>query len=602
MRKEMLLLTTITFAISIQTSAVSAYDNRPAVKGPYLEQQPPGMTAVMFAPGIVSTDRSEVNSVFSPNGEEFYFTTWEQQSGTQIMVTRQVEGRWNEPQRASFSTDPSDVDPAISHDGQRVFFSSKQPRPGENMRREDGFDIWFADREGSGWGEAQFLGPVINSGKSQVYPSLTHDGTLYFQTVREEGYGKADIYRSRLIDGVYQPPENLGPVINSDKYEGDAFVAHDESYLIVTIYGREDGLGKGDLYISFRSPDGSWSPLKNMGSAINSAERDFSPMVTPDGKYLFFSSKRAGEGDIFWVDAKVIEVLNNAQERSDAPDDLSGDYLGYPHPGTTPELFAPGLVSTGFSDGCVSFGQEGNLFVFQRYENKVGRIFEMISEDGRWDMPRELPFSQSHRVGDFTIAPDGRTLFFQSNIPVEEIGSDGEDGNVWTATRDIDGWSEPTVLGSAINSKWHDSFPCAAADGTLYFFSRRPGGYGQSDLYVSRWVDGRYEKAENLGPVLNTSAHEWDPFISPDQDYLIFCSTKEGGYGEDDLYITFMQADGTWSLPVNMGTLINSEASENRPWVTSDGKYLFFASTRPGLGRSDVYWVDASIINTYRTQ
>ena len=88
-------------------------------------------------------------------------------------------------------------------------------------------------------------------------------------------------------------------------------VAHDESYLIVSIYGRKDGFGDGDLYISFRRPDGSWSLLKNMGSAVNSDKRDFCPMVTPDGKYLFFSSKRVGEGDIFWVDAKIIEALRD---------------------------------------------------------------------------------------------------------------------------------------------------------------------------------------------------------------------------------------------------------------------------------------------------
>ena len=315
MRGRALLLITVVFVFATQAFATRAYDDWPAVAGPYLGQQPPGTTAEMFAPGIVSTDRSEINSVFAPNGEEFYFTTWNRETGTRIMVTHQVDGLWTAPMKASFSTDPSDVDPAISHDGQRVFFSTRRPRPGETRSREDGFDMWFADRDGSGWGEAQYLGPVVNSGTSQVYPSVTRDGTFYFQSVREGGYGKADIYRSRLLDGTYQAPENLGPVINSENYEGDVFVAPDESYLIVTIYGREDGFGEGDLYISFRSPDGTWSPLKNMGSAINSDKREFCPMVSPDGKYLFFTSKRAGEGDIFWVDAKIIEALNNMGSR-----------------------------------------------------------------------------------------------------------------------------------------------------------------------------------------------------------------------------------------------------------------------------------------------
>jgi len=162
-----------------------------------------------------------------------------------------------------------------------------------------------------GWGKEEYLGPVVNSGKSQVYPTVTRNGTLYFQAVREEGYGKADIYRSRLVDGVYQMPENLGPIINSEHYEGDVFVAPDESYMIVSIYGREDDIGDGDLYVSFRNPDSTWSPPKSMGPGINSDKRDFCPMVTPDGKYLFFSSKRLGVGDIFWVDAAVIEALRD---------------------------------------------------------------------------------------------------------------------------------------------------------------------------------------------------------------------------------------------------------------------------------------------------
>ncbi len=313
MHRRVLLPLTIAFVFSSNAFAIQSYDNWPDIKGPYLGQAPPGMTVEIFAPGIISTDRSEINSVFTPDGDEFYFTVWTMETGTKIMVTSQIEGRWTAPEVASFSNHDSDVDMAFSHDGKRVFFATRRPRPGETEIRENGFDIWFADRAEEGWGDEKYLGPVVNSGTSQVYPTVTRDGTLYFQAVREEGYGKADIYRSRLIEGIYQTPENLGPVINSENYEGDVFIAHDESYLIVSISGLKDGYGKGDLYISFRSHDDSWSPLKNMGGAINSDKRDFCPMVTPDGKYFFFSSKRRGEGDIFWVDAKLIELLRDQE-------------------------------------------------------------------------------------------------------------------------------------------------------------------------------------------------------------------------------------------------------------------------------------------------
>ena len=280
----------------------------PEISGPYLGQKTPGMSPELFAPGFISSDQSEIGSVFSPDLHEFYFTTWTKETGTKIMVTRQRDGVWTVPEAASFSNHPSDVDVAISIDGKKVFFGTRRPRPGEAEDRQEGFDIWYADRTANGWGEESFLGPVVNSGKSQVYPTITADGTLYFQAVRQEGYGKADIYRSRLIQGAYQMPENLGPIINSEHYEGDVYVTPDESYMVVSIYGREDDLGGGDLYVSFRNPSGEWSPPKNMGPGINSDKRDFCPMVTPDGKYLFFSSKRLGVGDIFWVDARVIEA------------------------------------------------------------------------------------------------------------------------------------------------------------------------------------------------------------------------------------------------------------------------------------------------------
>ncbi len=285
------------------------FESWPDVSGPYLGQELPGKAAELFGANLISTEHSEVGSVFSMDHTEFYFTTWTKELGTKIMVTRQIDGIWVAPTIASFSNHPSDVDVAISHDNSRVFFGTRRPRPGDTEDRQDGFDIWYAHRIGTGWSEEKYLGPVVNSGKSQVYPTVTADGTLYFQAVRDEGYGKADIYRSRLVEGSYQEPENLGAAVNSEHYEGDVYISPDESYMIVSIYGRDDDLGGGDLYVSFQISDNEWSPPKNLGPDINSNKRDFCPMVTPDGKYLLFSSKRLGSGDVFWADASVIEEI-----------------------------------------------------------------------------------------------------------------------------------------------------------------------------------------------------------------------------------------------------------------------------------------------------
>ena len=216
MRSILFRLFAVVFLGFGQAIATPDFANWPDVSGPYFGQKPPGMVAELFAPDLISTDQSEIGSVFSPDLDEFYFTTWTRETGTKIMVTRQVDGDWTAPEVASFSNHPSDVDVAISVDGMRIYFGTRRPRPGEVEDRRDGFDIWHAIRTEAGWGKEEFLGPVVNSGKSQVYPTVIRNGTLYFQAVRGEGYGKADIYRSRLVDGAYQIPENLGPIVNSE--------------------------------------------------------------------------------------------------------------------------------------------------------------------------------------------------------------------------------------------------------------------------------------------------------------------------------------------------------------------------------------------------
>ena len=97
---------------------------------------------------------------------------------------------------------------------------------------------------------------------------------------------------------------------------------------------------------------------------------------------------------------------------------------------------------------------------------------------------------------------------------------------------------------------------------------------------------------------LNTEHHEWDPFIAPDESYLIFCSTRPGGLGRDDLYVSFRGEDDGWSEAVHMGDEINSPRSENRPYVTLDGKYFFYTSIK--RGKRDVYWVSAKYLDRFR--
>ena len=280
--------------------------SKDVLKGAYMGQEPPGLTPEIFAPGFISTDKNELNSVFTPDGREFYFSIRIPGDGYKIYFTREEEKGWIKPRPVSFSSEKSDVDMCITYDGKRMYFGSTRPI---NGKVSPDFKIWFVERTSSGWSNAKYLDSPINAGRRALYPTVAKNGTMYFQAIRDDSYGSRDIYYSRLVDGKYSEPVHLGKEINSVYGEGDVLIAPDESFMIVNCGDKADGFGKGDLYISFRRKNNSWTELKNMGEKINSSETEYCPMLSPDFKYFFFTSKRTGNGDIYWVDAGIIEEL-----------------------------------------------------------------------------------------------------------------------------------------------------------------------------------------------------------------------------------------------------------------------------------------------------
>lgn len=249
--------------------------------------------------------------------------------------------------------------------------------------------------------------------------------------------------------------------------------------------------------------------------------------------------------------------------------EFRGPYLGQKLPGDTPELFAPGIVST------------------RHYENSI------------------------------TISPDGTKLFFASYRPVEANAPPRKDWDIWVVHRTKEGWSQPKNLGSTINTDGRESSPSVTLDGTLYF---KRSASGSSDIYRSRFVNGQYGEPEKLGDAINSETSEDYPFITPDESYLLFSSWRRPhGYGEADLYISFRQSDDSWIPARNLGDIINTDAHENCPFVSPDGRFFFFNSYRKGKQEShwepplsydevmqklndilngfpNIYWMDARLI------
>ena len=130
---------------------------------------------------------------------------------------------------------------------------------------------------------------------------------------------------------------------------------------------------------------------------------------------------------IFYISLliSILFLVSNLTAKDEFPI-LKGPYLGQKPPGTNPEVFAPGIISTDISEGCSGWGIEMEYFIFQRWIDGKPKLYIMNQKQGKWSEPVLLPFGDNYRVGDFTIAPDGKTMVFASKIFIEEFGLGGE--------------------------------------------------------------------------------------------------------------------------------------------------------------------------------
>jgi Tol biopolymer transport system component len=241
--------------------------------------------AELFA---LSTGHNESSVTFTPDGKTAYFQKGIAWSGISVIVFSDLkDGRWTEPEVASFSGRYRDNTPFIAPDGKWLFFSSSRSLDGKSSKND--LDIWFVEKTANGWGEPQNLGSPVNTADQETSPSVTADGTLYFASNRSGARGGADIYCSRLVGGKYTEPENL-EAINSPEYDSNPCIdARGERLFFAS--SRPGGAGAMDIYVSAHR-DGRWEVPRNVGSAINTPAAELWTALSPDGRYLFFNSSR----------------------------------------------------------------------------------------------------------------------------------------------------------------------------------------------------------------------------------------------------------------------------------------------------------------------
>ena len=331
-----IMLLPLGLAVSILTAACGSprRDDFPVLTGPYLGQTPPGNRPFLFAPGIVCTGLYTRDIAISKAGDEILFCVADG-GFTAIFATRLAGGRWSEPAIASFSGKGFlDFEPHLSPDGRQLLFLSNRPPAGREPRSGWFYQhIWATARTDEGWSEPQMVPGPVNSEDNEFFPSVTKDNVLYFTRAKKNG--PARIYRAKFENGRYAEPEMLAFTVPEKGMLFNAFVSPHEDFLITCAMNIDATNVDQDYYVSFRMPGGGWSPLIRFGPEINTpGDNANSAFVSPDGRYLFFSSSRrdpskpeiksgttlrdiirsksepgTGSSAIYWVSSKIIEDM-----------------------------------------------------------------------------------------------------------------------------------------------------------------------------------------------------------------------------------------------------------------------------------------------------
>ena len=283
-----------------------------------------------------------------------------------------------------------------------------------------------------------------------------------------------------------------------------------------------------------------------------------------------------------------------------------------------PRIFAEGIISTGDHESHPAFSPDGGTLMFVKMAPDFSKWTLFVSYDGKsgWSEPEIAPFSGQYWDADPFFTKDGKTLYFISNRPAKP-GDPPKDFDIWKVEKKERGWSDPVQLPPPINSESSEYYPTLADNGSMYFGSRRNGGKGATDIYLSRLEDGTYLTAVNIGEAINTSGNEFEPFIAPDESFLIFMATPTEALDQTDLWISYY-LEGRWTKALKLPAPFNSEAMEFSPMISLDGTQLFFSSSRnkhaaafagpertgemrqrirsAGNGLLDIYQVDFSVL------
>jgi outer membrane protein OmpA-like peptidoglycan-associated protein len=389
----------------------------------------------------------------------------------------------------------------------------------------------------------------------------------------------ADLYSKALDlardDHFKEGIEMLKQAINADKNFEDAYLS------MAGMYGELKNYQEAiNNYEKARSIDSNYFKDYNLPYSINlAAKGDFEKALNAINEFLTIpnlneTSHKAGEYRKNCYSFAIEYAKNkNTLDYKFEPQNL-GD-----------------SVNSSDSEYYPTITIDGSKLVFTRRVNNYNEDFyESDNIEGHWTKSKGLVgnINTNMNEGAQNISQDGQWLIFTGcNFP-DGYGS----CDLYISYLTPEGWSTAENLGSTINSEFWEAGPSLSPDKRdLYFASRRPGGFGGSDIYVShRMPNGRWGEPENMGPVINTVGDEYTPFIHADNQTLYFTSNGHQGYGGDDLFLSRKDKDGKWTKPENLGYPINTVENEGSLIIAADGKTAYYASDRAdSRGGLDLY-------------
>lgn len=284
------------FLAGAKTYSQSSGEEFPVLKGSYLGQKPPGSIPEPFLPGVFKN--VHCSPAFSPDGMEVYWRSMDQKA---LLFMKEVDGNWTTPESVPFKSlfYKQDV-PFFSYDGNKLYFITTQPQHWYQLWSDEA--IWYVERVEGGWSSPKQVSEDINRIYTHWQFSLSANGNIYFNGKENE---KWFIFKSELKEGKYSRPAKLTmPECFAEGRESYffPFIASDESYLIFSKSINDD---QGNLFITLRESNGLWSKEIPLGEMINSTGIEICPIISPDGKYLFFIRNRK----LMWVSAQFIEEL-----------------------------------------------------------------------------------------------------------------------------------------------------------------------------------------------------------------------------------------------------------------------------------------------------